>query len=1119
MTPELTKEQAAAVTLRGRALLCSAAAGAGKTKVLVERLFSYILDPEDPADADSFLLITFTRAAAGEMRGRIMERLGELCRQYPENEHLRAQKLRVYTAKICTLDAFCREILSENAAAAGLFSGFRIGDAAEIRLLEDSALEETLDALYEEYGQNPSAPFSLLTDTFSDMRGDAVLRELIRQTWEKPRAHPQPMDFLRRKFASFEEAVPSGCKILLDWALEVTDIYRRQYEEILPDLETDEKAAAYLANARQDILEKERLSTALRDGWDETVFAVQSYAFGKLKTVKEQTETCRRFKALRSKWKDITGKFKKLFTGTLDRHHDDMLAVLPVLSALADAAEAFDKTLCTAKERRGVLDFADIEHRVYRLLVQDGEPGELAARIGARFREIMVDEYQDINPLQNTLIDAISRRGQNVFYVGDARQSIYRFQMADPSLFLQKLSEYPRYDQGGTSGARQVLLVENFRSRPEILESVNRVFSRIDCPEMGCLPQECFMRSGKPFPDSPWTPVELLTVAAETGSRIEEEAAAIAARLRRLFDTGEAVPEDCVILMRSPASRVAVFRKALAAERLDCLAPGGDLYFERPEIMTVLSSLQIIDNPLNDIALLSVLRSPIAGLTPDDLVELRTICSRVPLYDCLQASAAPRAVAFAEKLGHWRALSADLPPYELCARIMAETALPGQYEGAARNNLLLLPEVLLGYAGNDLRGLSDWLCKLEETGGGLPPVRAEKGNAVSIMSIHKSKGLQFPVVIVADLAKRFNTQDLRERLLIHPKLGFGPRRRDGYSEYPTAAFNAVRHVMQREMRSEELRLLYVAMTRAKRKLILSVGAMPSDPPGGFVSKADVFFAGSAADWLLEVRDPLWPVYENGHAPAPPSAVPAEAAAPPETDPGRLTLLPYSAPQAVLFPSKLTATGLTAFLSETGTAQSELPEGSAPASAGKEFRLPRLTEEAKPLNGAERGTAVHLFMQFSHYSECTTPEKAEAERDRLLREGYLTDRQVEAVDLSKIVAFWNTDTGRLLLETPSLRRERQFSLTVGAGDIPGLPVPEDETVLLQGVIDCYYETEEGLHIIDFKTDFVRPGKETRAAERYRPQMDAYAAALRLIYPQKTVVSRQIVFFHTLRTVLL
>ncbi|MDR0326076.1 MAG: UvrD-helicase domain-containing protein [Oscillospiraceae bacterium] len=1043
----LTPEQQSAVALRGRSVLVSAAAGAGKTRVLVERLMGYVTDPEQPRHIDDFLVVTYTRAAAGELRSRIFSRLRELLAEMPDDGHLYEQLTRVYTAKIGTLDAYCREIILENAAEAGLPSGYRAGDAAEMELLQARVLEEALDTLYERAEDDPADLFHLCADTYGDERGDRVLGNLILHIWQKTRCHADPMGWLKEK----TDAFPGGDwqAILIDQALCIAESFRRDCAQM-----------AGGPTWQKDLADMEGLIGILRGGdWDTAGSFAQSYKFERLKG-----ENSEEFKTLRDRWKKaFNNKIQPLFSDDTDDS-----ALSPLLAGLCDAVRVFDKALTAEKLRLSVLEFSDVQ-RIALNLLEDKPP--------ARFVEILVDEYQDINPLQDAIITALSRNGGNIFYVGDTRQSIYRFQMAEPGIFQKKLETAPN----------RIFLTKNFRSSKNILDTVNHVFSHIDCPEMGLLQQHEFLISGNSGEADP--PVELLA-----GETAEDEPGRVARRLRSLVENGEARAEDCVILMRSPKNRLPEYKAALEREGLACAAPSGEGYFSRPEILTILSALESIDNARLDIPLLSVLRSPIAACTPDELAALRILADG-PLCGCLPLSQDPKIAAFCAIFQTWREIAADLPPYILAARVMADSGLPQKVNPAARENLLLLPEVLREFRG-DLRGLPDWLRKQDRAVTGFADSTAQGG--VRVLSIHASKGLEFPVVVVAGLSKRLNLQDQHARLLAHPRLGLGIKRREGFLEVPTPSYRAVQAVMDSETRAEELRLLYVAMTRAERRLILSCNALPEGEPSRMVTKGDLILHSHVASWLLKARDPRWELVapepdDSADDNAPGRDAPALPVRPPEPD------WAYPYPEAVDTPSKMTATGL---------------KGRYPDEQAHEDAAGWHAPSALP--PTERGTATHLFLQFADFAKCAAPGGAEAERDRLLSDNLLSAEQAEAIDTDEVGAFFQTPRGASLLTARGLRREQKFSLLVQNGDIPGLTLPEGEKVLLQGVIDCFYETPDGMVLLDFKTDRVRRGGEEERAERYRPQMEAYAAALAAM-TGKPVYERVLFFLTTGREV--
>ena len=1112
----LTNEQRAAIDLRGRTVLVSAAAGAGKTFVLVERLMGYVLDERRPRNLDDFLLLTFTRAAAGEMRARILSRLRALLRENPSDAHLRAQQRRVYTAKICTLDAYCREILGENAALAGFPAGFRVGDEAELALLEARVLEDTLDELYEAHKDRPESPFSVCAAIYGDMRGDRALSELILSTWRKMRGNPDPSGWLDRQLESFRTFDPSWPMTVLTQALETAMPHRAALSRLLERVRSTDLAEAYGPALESDIASLDGLCAAFLRSWDAASDELENYRAERLRPARGTGEAALadEVKAAHKRWGDTVKKLSALICGKMDDLRGEIHAAAPVLEGLFEGVRVFDRNLRAEKLRLKALGFSDIEHAALELLAPGGGRGALAGRYSERFAEIMVDEYQDLSPVQNALVDALSKNGSNVFYVGDVRQAIYRFQMAEPALFLSKYNAFPSYEQAPPDGPCKVLLTKNFRSRPEVLDAVNHVLSRVDCPEMGPLRRENFLIAKKP-PAEDYPAVELLESArGDDESRAEAEASAVARRLHVLLDSGEvsvaegdtsrpSAPGDVVILMRSPGARAPYYRAALAAVGLQCSAPDGENYFERPEIETVTALLSVIDNALDDLAMLSVLRSPLVLCTPAELAALRLL-SDASLFECVRASDNQKIKDFAKKLALWRSLSAELSPFTLAARILADTRLPGLYGGAARENLLELPEILAAYKGGDLRGLKAWIAGQAEKSR-RSPISGLPENAVRLMSIHKSKGLEFPVVVLADMGKRFNRDDQTARLLIHPRTGLGPKLRDEYSEYPTVAWKAVRAVIDREMLSEELRLLYVGMTRAADKLILSCGPVDREPVP-FMERGEMTAASSVADWLLPLRDPAWPVVtavppvEEASSEAPETSFEKIEAEAPEF------IYPFA--QAIDTPSKMTATGLKGRFIDAEAGQDAPP----PVFEKISLRRPRLdAEERAGLTAAEKGSAFHLFMQFADFSKCRGMAGIEGERARLTGMGLLTREQAESVDLRSVVRFFQSETGGIMPDA-GLNRECKFSVLVSAEDMPGLSLPPGERVLLQGVVDCWFEYGGGLCVIDFKTDRIAPGGAPARAEIYRAQLEAYSAALRMM-TGRPVLRRLLVFFST------
>ncbi|MDR0382351.1 MAG: UvrD-helicase domain-containing protein [Oscillospiraceae bacterium] len=1203
--PTLTPEQSRAARERGGALLVSAGAGAGKTRVLVERLMARICDPAAPRHIDDFLVITYTKAAAAELRGRILDALTARLSEEPENRHLRRQLTRLPQAHISTVHAFCKRLLEERAPVGLLPAPARLMDEAERGILHARVLEEVLARCYEE----ETAPFAALLDATLGERGDGLLRTLVTLAYEKTRAHPDPAAWADAQTAAFAgagarpvETTPWG-RLLLDTAAGQVDFACAGLERARAAMRAYPAVeSAYGPAFERDVDAARAVRAALAQGWDETVAAVSALAFARLSPLRgeENREAGAPFRAAREAWKQRAKALAKRFDRSDAAHREDLAAVAPVIRGLFDTVRRFEEALAAEKRRLGVIDFFDLEHGALALLTQRGPDGPRrsaeAERVSARYAEILVDEYQDISLTQESIVQALSRAGRNLFFVGDVRQSIYRFRLAEPGLFLEKYRTFPDVPAGEDT-PRRVLLSRNFRSRPPVLDAVNCLFQALMSEESGemAYTEREFLESSGTFPETEadysaellltrWRPDEpdpddgpgtwsgTAPDAPEeefTGARAE--ASVLAARLRALLDArfpvtdeeGRArpvTPGDMVILLRAPALRADVYREALAARGIPCRADGGDV-LSAPEVQTALAFLAVVDNPRQDIPLLAVMRSPVYGFDADRLAALRAGCPDrgADLYTCLRGAAGDDegAARLCADLNGWRLLAPDLSARALLDLIYEQTGLPALYgaqtDGAGRQaGLRALSELAARFEAGGARGLFAFLRWVEALGRqGPPPASAapETGDAVRIMSIHRAKGLEFPVVAVADCAKRFNEADTRAALLFHPVLGVGPKRRDSARriEYPTLAHRAVAEKLTAEMLAEEMRVLYVAMTRAKEKLILSA-AFPSvaDARQKWETAAAsaravplppqlVLEGRSYADWLLlylactgaphmalSVAEPA------PFTPAPfssvPSAPPAEEDAVPgagaagealAADVARRLAYAYPHADAAALPSKLTATALKGrFLDQEAAEEAERgPGGGAPRAA---FDRPRFVCERTGPTAAERGTALHLFMQFADFTACRTAEGARAEAARLRKAGLLTEQQAGAVSPERVAAFFRHPLGLRLLASPRVVREFKFSLLVPAASLLG--TGEGEEILLQGVVDCYFEEADGLTVIDFKTDAVAPGEEPARAALYRPQVEAYARALAAI-TGRPVTQRLLYFFQTDKMVII
>ena len=1183
MAFSLTEEQQAAVDNRGGGLLVSAAAGSGKTRVLVERLLARV---EEGADVDRFLVITYTKAAAAELRGRIVEEISDRLALRPADGHLRRQATLVYKAGISTIHAFCAQLLRECGHLLDLDPDFRLCDEGEAGVLMLRALNDVLNKRYEAMDSD----FAQLVDTMSAGRDDARLVQIVLDIRGRVQAHPNPAAWLAQQERTFAlEGVtdpvqtPWGELLLTDAAGQAS-YWRRRMEEARDLCERDANLLAnYGDSVAQTAQALQEFEAAAAQGWDaaRNLLPIPFPTVGRKKMV-DDPAAVERVKAIRTACKKRLEKLEDWFADSGEDLLADLRTVYPAMRGLFALVRDFEEAYAAEKARRGLVDFSDLEHMAVRLLVgEDGQPTELAHQWSQRYDEIMVDEYQDTNEVQNAIFSALSRDGTNLFMVGDVKQSIYRFRLADPTIFLGKYRSFKPYTEAGEGEERRVILSRNFRSRPEVLEGCNDLFRAImSVPfgEMEYADDQALYPGASYEPDQTYC-VELDALdgdidgeeGAEKVSRDLLEARFAARRIRELLDEGFPVsdgeggtrpvrPSDMVILLRSPNTVLRHYARALAERDILWEAEGGGDFFGSTEISVALSLLQIVDNPRQDVALISVLRSPVYGFSADRLAEIRAASPDTDFYAALEADDGEDSRAFLAELDDLRFGSGDMSSHQLLWHIYDRTNLLGIFgameEGEARQgNLLALAELARQFEGSGHKGLFrflTYLTRLRENGNTLtPPTPGRTGGGVRIMSIHKSKGLEFPVVLLCGLARRLNREDMNRPILFHPRLGVGPKGLDVERgiEYPTLARMAVARQLEREMMAEELRLLYVAMTRAKEKLILSVALTGGGKDleklagdSGYPVDPQVLLAcQSVGQWVLlhalcrpeagalrraagqEVAipeaplGPQWDIrFVDGTAltQAPPRRWMAPEREIEENEDGTdLTgLLRWTYPHGaeVAIPSKLTATQLKGRALDEEAAE-EAPRPSRPLSFGR----PRFAAEEMGLTAAQRGTALHQVLQYIDFERSETVEGVRAEISRLVEQQYITPQQGEAVDPAPIAAFFQSDLGQDLLSSVSLRREFKFSILEPAHRYYP-QAGEEEQVLFQGVVDCYYETLEGITVVDFKTDRVTKSTLAGRAEHYRPQLEAYSRALEQI-TGKRVIRRVLWFFALGRSV--
>ena len=1124
---EPTSAQKAAIEESGRAVLVSAAAGSGKTRVLTERLLRRI---ENDADIDSFLVITFTKAAAAELKSRILDEISERLAADPDNRRLRRQSALCSKAQIGTIDSFCQSFLRENCHAAQLSPEFRVIEEDRAEAIKQRVIQRVLDDCYEA----PDEGFKLLTDTVGmGRRDDNKLAETVLALHRKTQSHARPELWLQQQLETLEPAETDagrtvwGSEILrnvrddaLYWAQRMDDVCRRAAED-------EAVAAKYGPSFAETALSLRDFARACDLGWDRAREALP-ISYPRLGTITNppDPELKEYTKAVRELCKKNCAKYEKLLSASSEKLLSDMHRTAPAMRALIELTLRFDRAYAAEKRRKAEVDFADLEHLTAQLLTnEDGSPTELARETSQRFCEIMVDEYQDVHRVQDDIFRALSKNGENLFMVGDVKQSIYRFRLADPLIFTDKYEKYSFLTDADKTAPIKIMLQENFRSRQEVIDGINSVFTACMSKKLGEIDydENALLRCGGVYDDSGCAP-ELILIDVkgdedDLRDKTEKEAAVVAEKIRELMASGMTVSGralgygDIALLMRSANSVGEVYRRELIVRGIPVAAGQGGSFFASTEIASLMSLLAIIDNPHQDVALIAVLRSSAFGFTADELTEMRLADREGDFYTALKKAAETneKCAAFLETLGKLRSRAPDTPVDELLMFIYNELDLPAlcaamQDAPQRLANLRMMLELSKRFASGGFRGLHrfcQWLRRLAERGGDMGAASSE--GAVKIMTIHKSKGLEFPVVFLCDASRRFNDADLKQTVLIHPELGLGAKVYDleRRLEYPGLARNAIKQRLKREMLSEEMRLLYVALTRARERLIVT--AAMKEPEKKLqsmmlqctrpMSPEVLLGAQSMADWMIYAQlcneDDKFKLSFISAA----DAAAAQAEEPElEKVPSDAEIveklrrnLAFSYPHeaATRLPSKVTATELKHLLDESDEEAASL----APTARSR-FRTPRLGD-AYTLTPTQRGSAAHALLQHIDYSKTGSEEEIRGELTRMTREKFLTAQQAEAVDTGCIRRLFASRIGQRIMNADRLRREFKFSLLCPAEKF--FPGGEGESVLLQGVIDCMIEENGEITIIDYKTDRVRGSELIERAKGYEKQLEAYAYA--------------------------
>ena len=1136
-----TESQQDAIEARRGTVLVAAAAGSGKTAVLVQRAVERLTDREHPTPADRLLIVTFTKSAAAEMRARLERRLHELLREQPGDPHLRRQSLLLSQAHIGTVDSFCAEMVREHFHLLDLSPDFKIAADKQEEELTRTAVNQTVQEAF------ASGTADALADAFAGERDDRRLLEMVLTLYRFMQSHPFPERWLQEKVALYapgeSQEISLWERVILEYAQETLAHCDGLLARALEACGEDEK----VEKAYRPALEQDRAvlsawaASAAQEDWDGLSQAVPAFAPARRGVLRgyEGDPLKDRLEAVREEVKRCAKELGKCFSADRAACREEIRQTAPLAQGLQELVLDFSRRYQALKRERNLLDYSDLEHKAVQLFLgEDGKPTPTARQVAARFDEIMIDEFQDINEVQDSLFRAVSQGERNLFLVGDVKQSIYGFRRAMPEIFLRTRRAFQKYDRQRDQYPAYLVLDRNFRSRKEVTDTVNFVFSRLMSRAAGDLDYtgEERLVCGADYAPKAGCETELQFIGRRGGvSPQEAEGAWIACRIRELVEGGFTVSDkegerparwgDFCILLRSANQYAQGYARELQERGVPARAAVTGGFFQAPEVQNVLSLLRVIDNPDQDISLLAVLMSPLYGFSPDDVARLRLEDRKVGVYVSLLQGAEreERCARVVGDIAQYRAVAATMPSDGFLGYLYEKTDMPAlvlaMENGEERLlNLHLLERYAREYESSGYHGVAGFvrfLDRLRENDSDLQAAELspEDNNAVQVMSIHKSKGLEFPVCIVAGCGRNFVT-DQRADVLLHPELGLGVKLRDSRrsARFTTTAREAIALETARSSAAEELRILYVALTRAREKLLLvgswedplrTAGRLAMELTEQGPSPYTVRRGKNAAQWLLlcalchpdgeqlrrEAGAPPgcvfwqdytpWVVGWSDYVPArQEEAPPAEAPQPPDRALyqrlQQQVEFTYPHREAAALPAKVAASKLAA--QRDGSREILL---SRPAWLG-----------AKGMTPAQRGTALHAFLQFADYRAFL--QDPAGERDRLVDLALLTPEQGEAVDLSRVERFLRSPLGQRILRSPQVERERRFTAVIPAA----LAEPEfsgpGEEVILQGAVDCTFVEEGVLHLVDFKTDRVE-NMET-LWDRYGTQLRLYGYAM-------------------------
>lgn len=1145
MSLKWTTDQQKAIDARKGTLLVSAAAGSGKTAVLVERVIRRICDAENPCGVENLLVVTFTNAAAAQMKDKISAAIGKKIAENPADKRLRRQQMMLPCASICTIDSFCIGLVRENFHALGIAPDFDLLDEGKLSILRSKAVETVVEELY----NNPTENFLKLCDLISDTKDDQKLIDAILKLHSLSQAYPFPEKWLESLADEFDspshaEESPWG-RMILNHAIQLVCSCVSDAEYCIRILAAEpELEAKYRPTFDNDRAMLEGLLDVLSEcSWDEAIEACNSVAFARMATAPKGYESAVKdmCKTVRDSYKDEAKKLKTLFCINSETHEKDIAELAPIIKELIDSVLKYGDEFTRLKLEENGADFSDTLHLALKLLVEPTENGyvktPLALALSENYAEILVDEYQDVNKAQDMIFSALSRDENNLFMVGDVKQSIYRFRQAMPEIFLARRDGMQEYENGNYPA--KVTLGKNFRSRSGVTEIVNFIFSSIMSRDAGGLDYDKneFLEASAAYPEKVGADTEVCLIETDKNDFLKAQARYAADYIEKTMSDGTTFTDgdtqrpakykDFCILLRSVKNSSREFVDELNARGIPVSCEAGESFLSSPEIMFMISLLKIIDNPIDDIPLTTVLISPVFGFTPDDLAYMRARNRQGSIYHCLVSEADngnEKASAFLERTADMRSIASTVRAGELVRRLIEDTgygAIVGTMRDSSkrRANLNSFIDLANKYEGTGQKGVSGFIRFIDnvtKNGSDIAGANtdSEAADTVKIMTIHKSKGLEFPVCFIGSCEKKYSDMSLREDLLIANESGIGIRNNTGKAKFNTLPRLSASLEIKKAERSEELRVLYVALTRPKEKLVILAASEDwSKKLSGIASNirtemlVDPFKVINFKNYAECILSALLR-HPDAHSLRNAAGIDSSICIPCDT-PLKTQIITSHTEEIELSEESVTVLPDEEMLSEIkerlgyaypysvleGIVAKRIASKLDAEEIGGEYfatRRPSFTGKDK-LTPAQRGTATHRFMQFADYERAKADVSAELEK--LVSDGMLTEAEGKVVDVKSISKFFESSLAKRILSAEKVYKEYAFTCAVPLYEMEsGISREQagNEVIIIEGVADCAFVENGELIIVDFKTDKADNGAEL--AEKYKEQLSVYRRCL-------------------------